>query len=214
MCFLGQGQMICLLCTMPLDIPCPLRFRGPGPRHALCIHGCALEDLWVFDIETSQKSILELQRWTEGLGSFHALHALPIGCSQDVNFFPMPKRLNAVRRRKLLFVRNSRAPHQLPKEAFRAAILLPWDLNLVMFHDLYAMAIPMFLPNKDGLHHTAFASLEAVGLSQGSSEKGALEAMKTASQSRGIFRDFRSPCSQGCLSTKGRDHWEMRGNAT
>jgi hypothetical protein len=48
------------------------------------------------------------------------------------------------------------------RQAFRAAILLPWDLNLVMFHDLYAMAIPMFLPNKDGLHHTAFASLEAV----------------------------------------------------
>ncbi|CAL1136485.1 unnamed protein product [Cladocopium goreaui] len=35
--------------------------------------------------------------------------------------------------------------------AFRAAILLPWDLNLVMFHDLYAMAIPMFLPNKVSL---------------------------------------------------------------
>ena len=29
----------------------------------------------------------------------------------------------------------------------------------MMFHDLYAMALPMFLPDRDGLHHTAFAQL-------------------------------------------------------
>lgn len=39
----------------------------------------------------------------------------------------------------------------------RAAILLPWDLNLVMFHDLYAMNLPLFLPDRAGLHYTAFA---------------------------------------------------------
>ena len=48
-------------------------------------------------------------------------------------------------------------------EAFRSVVLLPWDLNLVMFHDLYAMALPMFLPDRDGLHHTAFAQLGWLG---------------------------------------------------
>ncbi|CAK9109537.1 Hypothetical protein SCF082_LOCUS50907 [Durusdinium trenchii] len=42
---------------------------------------------------------------------------------------------------------------------FRSVVLLPWDLNLVMFHDLYAMAVPLFLPDRNGLHHTAFTFL-------------------------------------------------------
>ncbi|CAK0801857.1 unnamed protein product [Prorocentrum cordatum] len=39
----------------------------------------------------------------------------------------------------------------------RGAVMLPWDLNLVMFHDLYAMELPLFLPDRAGLHRTAFA---------------------------------------------------------
>lgn len=39
----------------------------------------------------------------------------------------------------------------------RGVVLQPWDLNLVMFHDLYAMDLPLFLPDRAGLHHTAFA---------------------------------------------------------
>eukprot|EP00928_Gymnodinium_smaydae_P070784 TRINITY_DN54553_c0_g1_i1.p1 TRINITY_DN54553_c0_g1~~TRINITY_DN54553_c0_g1_i1.p1 ORF type:complete len:1204 (-),score=156.88 TRINITY_DN54553_c0_g1_i1:33-3110(-) len=39
----------------------------------------------------------------------------------------------------------------------RAAVLQPWDLNLVMFHDLYAMELPLFLPDRAGLHHVAFS---------------------------------------------------------
>ncbi|CAJ1397720.1 unnamed protein product [Effrenium voratum] len=43
--------------------------------------------------------------------------------------------------------------------SFHMAVLLPWDLNLVMFHDLYAMALPLLLPDKAGLHHRAFVYL-------------------------------------------------------
>lgn len=32
-------------------------------------------------------------------------------------------------------------------------------LYTLRFHDLYAMALPMLLPDKDGLHHRAFAYL-------------------------------------------------------
>uniref|UniRef100_A0A7S4R438 Sulfotransferase domain-containing protein n=1 Tax=Alexandrium monilatum TaxID=311494 RepID=A0A7S4R438_9DINO len=48
----------------------------------------------------------------------------------------------------------------MPYEAmarYRSAVMLPWDLNLVMFHDLYAMELPLHLPDRAGLHHTAFA---------------------------------------------------------
>ena len=38
---------------------------------------------------------------------------------------------------------------------YRAAVMMPWDLNLVMFHDLYAMNLPLFLPNLAGLHRVA-----------------------------------------------------------
>lgn len=38
---------------------------------------------------------------------------------------------------------------------YRAAVMMPWDLNLVMFHDLYAMNLPLFLPDLPGLHRVA-----------------------------------------------------------
>ncbi|CAJ1356001.1 unnamed protein product [Effrenium voratum] len=38
---------------------------------------------------------------------------------------------------------------------YRAAIMMPWDLNLVMFHDIYAMNLPLFLPDLAGLHRVA-----------------------------------------------------------
>jgi len=39
--------------------------------------------------------------------------------------------------------------------AYRAAVMMPWDLNLVMFHDIYAMNLPLFLPDLAGLHRVA-----------------------------------------------------------
>ncbi|CAK9042948.1 unnamed protein product [Durusdinium trenchii] len=38
---------------------------------------------------------------------------------------------------------------------YKAAVMMPWDLNLVMFHDLYAMNLPLFLPDLAGLHRVA-----------------------------------------------------------
>eukprot|EP00929_Paragymnodinium_shiwhaense_P096436 TRINITY_DN58024_c0_g1_i1.p1 TRINITY_DN58024_c0_g1~~TRINITY_DN58024_c0_g1_i1.p1 ORF type:complete len:1106 (-),score=184.54 TRINITY_DN58024_c0_g1_i1:87-3404(-) len=41
--------------------------------------------------------------------------------------------------------------------SYHCAVLLPWDLNLVMFHDLYAMNLPLFLPDADGLQQMSFS---------------------------------------------------------
>ncbi|CAE8671658.1 unnamed protein product [Polarella glacialis] len=65
--------------------------------------------------------------------------------------------LNAMRHPRYphSFVNQRRGMSYSDMSTYRGVVLLPWDLNLVMFHDLYAMNLPMFLPDREGLHHVA-----------------------------------------------------------